>query len=230
MKILAFDIGIKNLSYCLLSDDNDTLNIIDWDLINLSQNEDFYCESLLKNKKQCEKVAKYYIDDCYYCKRHKIPKSKVIKKEKRSLSDHAIEIKRQFDMREEMQDIDVVLIENQPVFMNPVMKSIQIIVFSYFCFKITENHIIVNNVNARTKENLPNNDTKWVSTKYYDNFAKEIGDKKDKYKRRKIICREYAKYLLDNQPGIQDFLLNHKKQDDLTDCFLMCVYFLKKNK
>ena len=37
MKIVAFDIGIKNLSYCFLerNDDLEDYNILDWDIINL---------------------------------------------------------------------------------------------------------------------------------------------------------------------------------------------------
>lgn len=228
MKVLAFDIGLKNLSYCLLSNDNDKYNILEWDLINLCDTQEFYCDGKLKNKKECTQLAKYYYDDNYYCNRHKIPEGKLIKKEKKSLNDYALEIKRQFDNKPCMLTADVVLIENQPVLMNPVMKTIQIIVFSYFCFKIESDNLKVCNVNARTKENLPKNDTQWLTTKYYSNYEKGLGNSKDKYKKRKLVCREYAKYLLDDQPEIQDFLLNNKKQDDLTDCFLMCVYFLQK--
>ena len=226
MKVLAFDIGIKNLSYCLLDSDN---TVIDWDLINLSEKVDFYCDGMLKNKKECKKIAKYYLNDNYYCNKHKQEKCKIIKKEKKSLSDYAIEIKRQLDSKPLLNDVDIVLVENQPVYINPVMKSIQIMIFSYFCFKINNSTLQVYNVNARTKEKLPNEDKKWIDTPYYKNYIKDIGTSKDKYKKRKIICREYAKYMLDDQPEIQDFLSNHKKQDDLTDCFLMCVYFLQKN-
>ena len=33
--ILSFDIGIKNLAYCLINQDDNEINIIRWDIINL---------------------------------------------------------------------------------------------------------------------------------------------------------------------------------------------------
>jgi len=228
MKILSFDIGIKNLSYCLF--DSDTDEILDWDLINLCSDVEFYCDRVLKNKKICNKKAKYYSEDEYFCNRHKDSKSKEIKKEKKIPKDYAIDIKKQLDERKELSDIDIVLIENQPVLKNPVMKTIQVIVFSYFCFKITNNNNLdVLNVSARTKEKLPTLDKEWVNTSYYKDYISQTENTKDKYKIRKIICKEYAKYLLDEKPELQSFLMEHKKQDDLTDSFLMCVYYSNKN-
>ena len=82
MKILSFDIGLKNLSYCLF--DSDTNEILDWDLINLCSDVQFYCDGVLKNKKTCNKKAKYYSEDEYFCNRHKDNKCKEIKKEKKN--------------------------------------------------------------------------------------------------------------------------------------------------
>jgi len=228
MKILSFDIGIKNLSYCLF--DSDTDEILDWDLINLCSDVEFYCDRVLKNKKICNKKAKYYSEDEYFCNRHKDSKCKEIKKKKKIPKDYAIDIKKQLDERKELSDIDIVLIENQPVLKNPVMKTIQVIVFSYFCFKITNNNNLdVLNVSARTKEKLPTLDKEWVDTSYYKDYISQTENTKDKYKIRKIICKEYAKYLLHEKPELQSFLMEHKKQDDLTDSFLMCVYYSNKN-
>jgi hypothetical protein len=226
MKILAFDIGLKNLSYCLF--DSDTNEILDWDLIHLCADVEFYCDEKLKNKKICNKKATHYLEDNYCCNKHKKDNYKEIKKEKKIPKDYAIDIKKNLDERKELSDVDVVLIENQPVLKNPVMKTIQVIIFSYFCFKITNNNIDVLNVSARTKEKLPVLDKKWVNTTYYNDYINQTENTKDKYKTRKIICKEYAKYLLDDKPELQSFLMEHKKQDDLTDSFLMCVYYSNK--
>ena len=41
MKILSWDVGIYNLSYCILekTDDSDKIKILDWDIVNLVDNE-----------------------------------------------------------------------------------------------------------------------------------------------------------------------------------------------
>ena len=51
MKYLSFDIGIKNLSFCLIDDTN--LTIEDWGIINISPDE--LCEHCMKENKQCDK-------------------------------------------------------------------------------------------------------------------------------------------------------------------------------
>merc|ERR1711968_168286 len=37
IKILSFDVGIKNLAYCILSLDNNQYNIYEWGIINLTE-------------------------------------------------------------------------------------------------------------------------------------------------------------------------------------------------
>lgn len=63
MKILSFDVGIKNLAYCLLekSDTSTDYKILKWDTINL-----------LTTKKcnYCDKPAKFRKNDDFYCKPH----------------------------------------------------------------------------------------------------------------------------------------------------------------
>ena len=40
MKILSWDVGIYNLSYCLLEkDENNNIKIIDWNIVNLIDND-----------------------------------------------------------------------------------------------------------------------------------------------------------------------------------------------
>ena len=48
MKYLSFDVGIKNLAYCSLTDDK---KILDWGIINLDKNP--ICQCGLQ--KSCEK-------------------------------------------------------------------------------------------------------------------------------------------------------------------------------
>lgn len=62
MKILSFDIGIKNLAYCYAdTSGNNIKDIISWDVINL-------CETYKCNF--CQEPAVLFKENCYYCKKH----------------------------------------------------------------------------------------------------------------------------------------------------------------
>ena len=67
---IGWDIGIKNLSYCIL--DNNS-NIIEWDIIDITDNEEFMCCFHMKSGKTCNKLAKK-IDRAtgkFYCNMHR---------------------------------------------------------------------------------------------------------------------------------------------------------------
>ena len=40
MKYISFDVGIKNLSYCIIDINNDIFDIIDWNVISLCDNKE----------------------------------------------------------------------------------------------------------------------------------------------------------------------------------------------
>ena len=74
MKYLSWDIGIKNLSYCFLENKNNNINIIDWDIINLSNQQIFFCHCQKKKGGICGKKASLFnlSDNKYYCKTHSL--------------------------------------------------------------------------------------------------------------------------------------------------------------
>ena len=71
MKILSFDVGIKNLAFCLLNVKNGRHTIDKWDVINLCD-DDTNKVCCCKKPKKCNQLAKYYDDtlecDNFYCK------------------------------------------------------------------------------------------------------------------------------------------------------------------
>lgn len=71
MKILSIDVGMKNLAFCLF-EINDSMEyiILKWDVLNLCKNQEHLCKEPKKNKDICNKKAKYFKDNCYYCKTH----------------------------------------------------------------------------------------------------------------------------------------------------------------
>jgi hypothetical protein len=78
MKLISFDIGIKNMAYCILSTDTSNIEILDWNVLNLMDSEQpkKICTCIIppKTKKQqpkpCTKVAKFQKSGNYYCEKH----------------------------------------------------------------------------------------------------------------------------------------------------------------
>ncbi len=96
MKICSWDVGIYNLSYCILeqNDISKEIKILKWDIVNLVDND--------------------------------------AQKKNRTLLFKNIPVK--LNQIPELLEVDYVYIENQPVLKNPQMKSIQMILYSYFLF------------------------------------------------------------------------------------------------
>jgi hypothetical protein len=57
-KILSFDVGIKNLAYCLMEKTDNDLIIKKWDIINLVEDRDL-CQFKLRTGKNCGKIARF---------------------------------------------------------------------------------------------------------------------------------------------------------------------------
>ena len=59
---LGWDVGIKNLAYCLLDKKGDKFEIMDWGIINLlvHKSPPIYCNCLKVNGSICGRRASYY--------------------------------------------------------------------------------------------------------------------------------------------------------------------------
>lgn len=78
MRIISFDVGIKNLSFCILNTDNpSSINIDKWDVINLCGDIKHICGEFKKDK-QCSNIPKFYKNNDYFCKIHARNKSYLI--------------------------------------------------------------------------------------------------------------------------------------------------------
>lgn len=166
-KVLSFDVGIKNLAYCLY--DPATQDIISWDCINIGgDNFDHTSENLFRS-----------LDDIF--------------------------------LQHEFESLTV-LIENQPVFKAPTMKSIQIMIYSYF--KLLDVHGQCNNrviLVSATKKN-----------KYMKGAGYPIAPKDYKSnKKNSVKCVE--DWLEKNQKSWFSVLQHHKKKDDLCDALLQII-------
>jgi hypothetical protein len=74
MKIFSIDVGIKNLSFCLFeltNDNKDTLQVLKWDNIDLSDKNNNKCVFIEAGKSSpCDKSAKLMKDNQCYCLKH----------------------------------------------------------------------------------------------------------------------------------------------------------------
>ena len=71
INILSIDVGMKNLAICLFSiTDNIEYKIKCWDVLNLCEEENFICGEKNNKGKPCNKSAKFFKNDKYYCKIH----------------------------------------------------------------------------------------------------------------------------------------------------------------
>jgi len=121
------------------------------------------------------------------------------------------------------EQYDYVLIENQPVQKNPTMKSIQMIVFTFFMMlKYHQNpsmQIKFQSASNKLKvNNKPSDLDICASTKYAKNKKMSIA-----------IANHYLENVLTNNRDMHTLFKSHKKRDDLADSMLQAVYFVENN-
>lgn len=275
MKIISFDVGIKNLAYIYLDNDGDKkeINILKWGIIDLSCPENYKC--CFEN---CKIKANYYFNDItcntmnYYCKKHtknnklkllpnelkernvknkkvnelkvlndkyKICENFTIKKEFMTKLDEYVNnnflieipkenannidliqlgIRMKHRMNEEFLsktdskdslNIEKVYIENQ---ISPIanrMKTLQGMLSQYFIMNNVEDIVFCSSINK----------------------LKEISTKKLNYKERKQLgittTNDVLKTKINNGNEYIDYFNNNKKKDDLADCLLQALFYIK---
>jgi len=184
LTVLSFDIGIKNLAFCLFEHDTSkpsiNFDIIEWDVVNVAPDA---------------KVTQLQ-HDYLFIKLHELF---------------------------EQTHIDYVVIENQPAMLNPVMKTIQIMVFSYFKqMQVIHGKEIIDIRMCNASNKLR------YAMKLFP--ISELGLKtpeSNKYKRNKEAAIAYTSKLLhvaDKAENIA-FFDAFKKKDDLADTLLQGLYF-----
>ena len=176
--ILSIDIGIKNLSYCIIDFKK---KIHAWAIIDLTTG--------LKIKKDVTKMFE------------SIPKV---------LDTHNFN----------QYDIEIVLLENQPCMKCPTMKSIQIIVYTYFVITgLNNDESRIESIifrNAKCKLNIK--DMPFVKCKL-----------KSKYSQNKFKAVEYTKHLLKDDQQHLEYFESFKKKDDLADAYLQAISYIQND-
>jgi len=224
MKILSFDVGIKNLSFCLL---NDSI-IEDWGILNISTDD--VCDHSAKGGSRCDKSVKYVcknsVKPFQVCSAHKKLKQysdkkfKCVPKKKNPILDQGIKLVETLKHKTNFVEVDLVVIENQPALKNPTMKSIQMMLYSYFLIEGVINDtspiVSIELINARNK------------LKAYQGPPIPC-DIKDKYKKTKFLGIQYClSMIVETQQDDSwiNLFTTSKKKDDLADSYLQGIYVL----
>ena len=184
-QIISFDIGIKNMAYCIMQINEDkSIFFKHLEVVNLNAN---------KNIQNIIDATIEFLDE---------------------IINNNLKI-----------DINIpliVLIESQ---MTSIMRCIQTTINTYF--KLIEKY-----------EGMQIT-TKYLSAKHklsiLNNYDIQLDNKKEpinKYKKNKLDSINFTKWLLENKYN-NNIFLNYfnsiKKKDDVSDAFLMCVYYIDTN-
>lgn len=219
-RLLSFDVGIKNLSYCLMEIDEDyNYKIIEWNIINLLNDEtENKCSKYRKNGNKCTSKSSFKHNNEYFCKTHE-PKELKCKKLKKPNCNKVSILKLKTTLYQEFlnnyqrfNDCEYILIELQPVLKNPKMKSLANAIYDYFLIETIKNNDnkVITNISASSK------------LKIIEGF--DFKKKKYDYNKQQAIL--YTSKLVINTEWENHFNTFPKK-DDLADSLLQGLYYLK---
>jgi len=273
MSLVSFDIGIKNMAYCVFDTSG---GVLDWNVINLMNREPDIrlCSVTIKTKKTngvCGKKAKYEKHEMCYCEKHakssnffipnndcsptKIKKLKldelkrlagsrlivvsdtdsktslinkinlffsertllpiIIKKGNAGTTDLITigrNLKTEFDKIAHFQTAKHVIVENQISPIATRMKTIQGMLAQYFIMRYDNINIEFLSSSGKLK-----------------GFEKQNETVDSEYKQHKKDAVFYCSRFLESEKySIWKHILDTKKKDDLADCFLQGIHWMKR--
>lgn len=141
----------------------------------------------------------------------------------------SVKLFKYLDQIPEFNDVDEILIENQPTHKNPTMKTISTLLFSYFTLRgIIDKPYDANAEILNVKFICPSNKLK-VSDSAGSKLKKmkEDGvDQRKVYEITKSMGMTFCNELIKEDKQHLDFINKQKKKDDLCDAFLQGYYYI----
>lgn len=178
MKILSIDVGIKNLSYCCVNVDKESIEVLAW-------------ENVCVIESNCKKTSL------------------------EELTEHMlIALNIHFDDKFEA---DVVLIENQPMLKNGLMKTMSVVIYTFFNIL----RLQFGNVGAVKFISACN---KLKCKKFKELDKQEIKTYKD---RKQASVKLATKYVETMFPEKNEWFKSLHKNDDVADCMLFAIYYIE---
>jgi hypothetical protein len=196
------------------------------------------CSYQIGGEKSCGKNSSVVQGNLYYCSTHakQIYKTSVKDSKLRpfklkssttlNFDDVKYSLIMELEKRKNLLHANYVIIENQPSFKNPRMKSIASTLYDYYLIRGIIDKSITKSKIAQVKFMSPSNKLKLASNGDTTQLvkAKSTGDTKA-YKLTKSLgikyCLDLTSHLLDWTKHFNSF----KKRDDLADSFLQGAYF-----
>lgn len=181
-RILSIDVGIKNLSYCVLNANDDEVHVVDWNNIAITD-------------KNCKKIKVEEITECIL---------------------ETLMSKFDSDF-----NADVVLIENQPMLKNGLMKTVAVVIYTYFnmlkiqfgCVKEVK---FISATNKLKQVLQPSTET-----------SKTQQSRTDTYKDRKQLSIALARqHLKTVAPAYEEWFEKESKKDDCADSLNQGLYYV----
>lgn len=124
---------------------------------------------------------------------------------------------------------DDIFIENQPALLNPIMKTIQIIIYTFFVMEKRKLHLNtgISFCSANNKLRVLKEIDGSVANEIRTSIQNKLGCTTKGYKYNKTLSVHMMEYFLNNKVSNKEEILNYyndmKKTDDLSDCFLQGV-------
>ena len=124
-----------------------------------------------------------------------------------------------------INNIDMVLLENQPVLKNPTMKSVQMLVYGYFIMKgLKEKKVKEIKCYSANQKNTLISLLEYTQQEYIKDKLKDTKSKYTKNKKESIMITE--RIIKGN--FFENKFNSSKKKDDLADSLLMTIHYITK--